>query len=65
MSLWMYLWITLLVAGTFGMVGLLLTVTAGAFGELRQMLAELQPIADESSAESVTTAGGAATAPAE
>lgn len=42
MSGWMYLWITLLVAGTFGMVGLLLTVTAGAIGELRQMLYELQ-----------------------
>ncbi len=51
MSGWMYLWITLLVAGTFGMVGLLLTVTFGAVTELRQMLAELQAEADEASAE--------------
>lgn len=52
MSGWMYLWITLLVVGTFGMVGLLLTVTVGAVGELRQMLAELQPDANEASAAS-------------
>ena len=48
---WMYLWITLLVAGSFGMVGLLLTVTVGAVKELRQMLAELQAEAEEVSAE--------------
>ena len=51
MSGWMYLWITLLVAGSFGMVGLLLTVTAGAISELQQMLRELQAEADEASAE--------------
>jgi len=50
MSGWMYLWITLLVAGTFGMVGLLLTVTVGAVSELRQMLDELQTESDEASA---------------
>ena len=50
MSGWMYLWITLVVAGTFGMIGLLLTVTFGAVTELRQMLAELQ-------AESTATSG--------
>ena len=51
MNAWMYLWITLLVAGTFGMVGLLLGVTFGAIGELRQMLAELQAETAETSAD--------------
>ena len=51
MSGWMYLWITLLVAGSFGMVGLLLTVTVGASTELRQMLAELQAETEEVSAD--------------
>ncbi len=50
MSGWMYLWITLLVAGSFGMVGLLLTVTVGAISELRQMLRELQAETDDTSA---------------
>lgn len=52
MSNWMLLWITLLVAGAFGMVGLLLTVTVGAVSELRQTLAELK----ESKLESADSA---------
>ena len=48
MNGWMILWTVTLVVGVVGFIGLLLTVSLGAVGELRLMLEELREDTRES-----------------
>jgi len=50
MQTWMTLWTVLLVFGGIGFIVMLVVVTAGAFGELKEALSELRQDTQESAA---------------